>query len=90
MLRGCVPAVTAEISDKCLFKGVEQRDIFALKVPSQLEDQVDGPVVVPCVPRGCTAADVTADPDAIRQRGDEALLLLSAMLLVWVSDKKVV
>ena len=82
MLRGCVHAVVAGNSDECLLKGVEQRDIFVLVVPSQLENQVDGPVVVPRVPRGCTAADVTADPDATCQRGDEALLLLLAVLLV--------
>ena len=46
--------------------------------------------MVPRVPRGCTAADVAADPDAICQRGDEALLLLSAVLLVQMSGKEVV
>ena len=46
--------------------------------------------MVPRVPWSCTAADVAADPDAICQCRDEALLLLSAVLFVQMAGKEVV
>ena len=77
-------------SEQCLLKRVEQWDVFALQVTWELENQVDRPVLIPLVSRCCAVVDVTADPDTICQSRNEALLLLSAMFLVQMSDKKIV